>query len=419
MGKTFRAWNHNQDELFPRSLKDFVPEGHIAHFVVELVSSELDLTEILSEYREERGYPPHSPKMMTALLLYGYMRGVYSSRKLSQACEERTDFMVVTGMNKPDHRPIAAYRRRHAKALEALFVQVVSLCEEAGLVKLEHVSIDGTKIAANASASRNASYKELKEADKALVRKWLKEAEDADAREDEEYGDKRGDEFPAAAEALRRVREAKLAMEEKDRRERESRENAEKSGKKPKSKTKKRTAPSDDKQFNFTDPDSGLMKSDGRFIQGYNAQASVDVNHHVIVACHVTDAKNDLNELSPSIRQIKRNCRRFPREVSADAGYCSHENLKTLKQVSIRGYIPKTDKILDVGLIKEMSLRLRRGGKRSRFRLRKITVEPVFGIIKAARNFRQFLMRGIHRVSTEWALICAAHNLWKLAARRV
>ena len=152
MAKTFRAWNPHQEHLFPRSLKEFVPAGHTAHFIVQLVTEELNLTDILGSHTEERGYPPHSPKMMTALLLYGYMRAVYSSRKLSQACEERTDFMVITGMTTPDHRSIASFRKRHREALTGLFQQVVKLCEKAGLVKLEHVAIDGTKIQANALA---------------------------------------------------------------------------------------------------------------------------------------------------------------------------------------------------------------------------------------------------------------------------
>lgn len=161
MGKTFRAWEPYQDCLFPRSLKEFVPEGHLAHFIVELVTNDLDLAKILASYQEERGYPPHSPKMMTALLLYGYMRGVYSSRRLSQACDERTDFMVVAGMTKPDHRSIAAFRKRHAEALTGLFGQILLLCEKAGLVTLEHVAVDGTKIKANASQSQGMTYDEL------------------------------------------------------------------------------------------------------------------------------------------------------------------------------------------------------------------------------------------------------------------
>jgi transposase len=273
MGKTFRDWSPYQDQLFPRSLKEFVPEGHVAHFIVELVSGELDLREILRGYSEERGYPPHSPRMMTALLLYGYMRGVYSSRKLSQACQERTDFMFVSGMNTPDHRPIAAFRKRHRKALEGLFAQVLLLCEEAGLVKLEHVAIDGTKMKANASQSKNMSYRDLKDTERKLVSEWFDEAEATDKREDEEYGEQRGDEFPPAKEALERIRKAKKELEERDKLERSDRKKAEEGGKKPKLKQKPRTAPPDGKQYNFTDwsspekVDTGNVRSGGALFE--------------------------------------------------------------------------------------------------------------------------------------------------------
>jgi len=416
--KTFRAWNYNQEHLFPRSLKEYVPEGHAAHFVTKLVAEELDLSEIVDEYEEERGYPPHSPKMMTALLLYGYMRGVYSSRKLSQACEERTDFMVVSGMSVPDHRPIAKFRKRHGAVLSKIFVQVLELCRAANLFNLEHVAVDGTRLKGNASTAKNATYKQLKESEAELVDRWLKEADEIDEQEDAKFGDKRGDEFPSAEEALRRVREAKKALEQQDKKKREERKKAEKECKKPKSKAKQRTAPPDDKKYNFTDPDSGLMRTSNGYVQGYNAQAAVDTRKHIIVACDVSGEKNDLNELIPVIKQIRVNCKQQAKEISADSGYCSHENLKALKKRKIRGYIPKTDKIKDVGLVKEMSLRLRRAGRRSRFRLRKMTVEPVFGIIKSARGFTQFLLRGMQNVKIEWHLLCTAHNLWKLAAAR-
>lgn len=418
MKKSFRAWNYNQEHLLPRSLREYVPEGHASHFVTKLVAEELDISGIMSKYQEERGYPPHSPKMMTALLLYGYMRGVYSSRKLSQACHERTDFMVVAGMSYPDHRPIANFRRRHGVELSKLFTQVLELCKESKLFNLEHVAVDGTKVKGNASKSKNVTYKELKESEQAIVDKWFKEAEEVDAAEDAEFGDKRGDEFPTAKEALSRIREAKKALEERDAKKRENRIIAEKKGEKPRSQTKKRTAPSEDKQYNFTDPDSGIMRTQNGYIQGYNAQAAVDSKNHIIVACNISDEKNDLNELVPLIKQIKENCKQQAKEISADSGYCTNENLRELKKNKIRGYIPKTDKIKDVGLVRDMTLRLRKAGRRTRFRLRKITVEPVFGIIKAARNFNQFLLRGIENVKVEWSLICIAHNLCKLAKAR-
>jgi transposase len=419
MSKTFRAWNQNQEHLLPRSLKEYVPAEHPAHFIVKLVSEELNMNVILSSYKELRGYPPHSPKMMTAVLLYGYMRGVYSSRKLSEACQERTDFMVVSGMNTPDHRPIAMFRRKHGEALSELFVQVLKLCKQAKLFNLNHVAVDGTKIKGNASLTQNTSYAQLIDDEKSIAQEWIEKAEQIDREEDELFGeDNRGTEFPTAEEALRRIREAKKQLEEQDKKEREDRQKAEEKGTKPKSKTKKRCAPPPDKQYNFSDPDSGIMRTAKGYVQGYNAQVAVDTKTHIIVACGVSRAKNDLNELIPILKQIPRNCKKQAREISADSGYCTHENLKALKRHKVRGYLPKTDKMANVGIVRDMSLRLKRAGKRSRYHLRKITAEPVFGIIKSARGFGQFLLRGIKNVSIEWFLACTAHNLWKLAAAR-
>ena len=408
MAKTFRAWAPEQDMLFPANLRDLLPGGHPAHFILRVVSKELDLREVFESYREERGYPPHSPKMMTAILLYGYMRGVYSSRRLSEACDERTDFMLISGMTRPDHRSIAGFRRRHAEALKGLFEQVVKLCEQAGLVRLQHVAIDGTKMKANASQSKGMSYADIK--------KWLEEAERIDAEEDKEFGeDKRGDEFPDAEEAIERFRRAKRELEEEDKKKKEGREKAEKEGRKPQSKVKRAAEPSGEARYNFTDSESGLMKSRQGFIQAYNSQVAVDAAHQVIVACEVSREKNDLNELIPLVEKIEKSLGKGPVEVSADAGYCSNENLSTMKEKQIRAYIPKSERMADRGVVREMTLRLKRAGRRSRYRLRKQVVEPVFGTMKSARNFTQFLMRGLRNVGTEWALLCSAHNLWKLA----
>ena len=408
MAKTFRAWAPEQDMLFPANLRDLLPGGHPAHFILRVVSKELDLREVFESYREERGYPPHSPKMMTAILLYGYMRGVYSSRKLSEACDERTDFMLISGMTRPDHRSIAGFRRRHAEALKGLFEQVVKLCEQAGLVRLQHVAIDGTKMKANASQSKGMSYADIK--------KWLEEAERIDAEEDKEFGeDKRGDEFPDAEEAIERFRRAKRELEEEDKKKKEGREKAEKEGRKPQSKVKRAAEPSGEARYNFTDSESGLMKSRQGFIQAYNSQVAVDAAHQVIVACEVSREKNDLNELIPLVEKIEKSLGKGPVEVSADAGYCSNENLSTMKEKQIRAYIPKSERMADRGVVREMTLRLKRAGRRSRYRLRKQVVEPVFGTMKSARNFTQFLMRGLRNVGAEWALLCSAHNLWKLA----
>ncbi len=199
MAKTFRPWDVDQQWMLPPSLHEFVPAGHVAHFIRETVRTDLDLSAILSAYEEERGFPPFHPAMMTALLLYGYSRGVYSSRKLAQACVERLDFMAVTAMNRPDFRTIAKFRARHLAALEGLFLQALKLCAAAGLVKLGHVALEGTRIAANASAHKAMSYGRMKAAEPKLaaeIEAWFAQADASDRDEDSVYGeDMQGDEI--------------------------------------------------------------------------------------------------------------------------------------------------------------------------------------------------------------------------------
>jgi transposase len=419
MAKTFRPWDVEQMRLFPPSLADFVPEGHPAHFVRELVRQELDLSAILDTYSEERGYPPHHPAMMTALLLYGYSRGVYSSRKLEQACIERVDFMAVTAMSKPDHTRISEFRRRHLEALRGLYAQVLKLCRDAGLVQMGHVALDGTKVKANASRHAAMSYKRMKRADRELkeqVDSWLRRAEDVDCREDEQYGrDKRGDEMPEwvkdKEKRRAKIREAMARLKEE----------AEERGE---------DEPPDDAQSNFTDPESRILRTKGTYEQGYNCQAAVDAGSQVIVAEEVVAQQNDNDRLLPMLDAVKANTGKKPEEVSADAGYLSEVNLEGLNKRRIRGYIAVGKQKhgqagatswghkLKQPLTRAMWVKLRRAGWRSRYRLRKQVVEPVFGQIKAARGFRQFLLRGLEKVRGEWSLLCTAHNLLKLAAAR-
>ena len=430
MSKTFRPWQVDQTLLLPPSVHDFVPADHPAHFVRDLVREDLDLSAILASYDEARGYPPYNPWMMTALLLYGYSRGVYSSRRLARACEERVDFMALTALNQPDFRTISEFRRRHLAALADLFGQVLLLCRKAGLVQLGHVALDGTKIKANASKHKAMSYGRMVKAEPELaaqIAQWLEAAEAADAAEDADFGeDRRGDELPGwvvnRQERLDKIRAAKAELEA------EARAEAEEDAKQPKKhhgghkpKTPPET-PKDSKQRNFTDPESRIMKAKDGFIQGYNAQAGVDAAHQVIVAQGVTQSAADSGQLIPMVDAIKTNTGRKPREVSADVGYCSEANLEALDQRRIRGYIATGRQKHPAGgekqrkgpRVEAMRERLKRGGHRSRYRLRKQLPEPVFGQIKQARGFRQFLMRGIDKVSSEWALICTVHNILKL-----
>jgi len=323
-------------------------------------------------------------------------------------------------------------------------VQVLKLAEKAGLVKLGHVALDGTKIKANASKHKAMSYERMKKREAELqaeVDRWLKAAEAADAEEDKLYGDKRGDEMPDwVADKQKRVAkiraakaeleaEAKAAAAEEMRRREEAEEQRKKEGRK---KTGKPPAPPKQEpdgkaQRNFTDPESRILKTKDGYIQGYNAQAAVDATAQIIVAHTLDNNGSDQAQFAPLLDGIKANLKRNPDEVSADAGYCSAANLRTLSRRRIKGYIATgrqkhgttsaTTKrpAKPASLLARMSAKLRRAGHRSRYRLRKQVVEPVFGQIKEARGFRQFLLRGIEKVKAEWAMICTAHNLRKLA----
>jgi transposase len=444
--KRFRPWNIDQQWLLPPSIHDFVPEGHLAHFVRDTVRESLDLSSIVEEYREARGYPPYHPVMMTALLLYAYCQGIYSSRRIARACEERVDFMAVTGMQKPDFRTVSDFRRRHLSALGELFAQVLHLCRQVGLVKLGHVALDGTKVKANASRHKAMSYGRMKKAEKQLLEEvngWFEQAEAVDEEEDERHGsDRRGDEMPAwvadKQQRLAKIREAKAALEEEARAVEQTKKDGKPGSKSaglprrkrgPRPKTPRVPGePKESAQRNFTDPDSRIMKTTHGFEQCFNAQAAVDEHNQVIVARGVTNNASDQKQLQPMVSQMVELLETAPRELSADADYCSEVNLEELERREIRGYVAtgrqkhdvphaSGDLPASVGTRRaRMRTRLKRGGWRSRYRLRKQTVEPVFGQIKAARNFGHFFLRGIDKVTQEWSLICTAHNLLKLAA---
>ena len=409
----YRDWAINQPLLLPPSVTEFVPPDHLCLFVRDLAREVLDLTAIERTYsRDPRGLPPYHPAMLVALLLYAYTQGIYSSRRIARACEERVDFMALTAMQRPDFRTISDFRKKHLAALSGLFVQVLALCRDAGIVKLGHVALDGTKVPANASKHKAMSYKRMKELEPKLaaeVAQWLERSQATDAAEDDEHGpDRRGDELPPHAlskiRKLKQLREsmARLEEEAQAQAERVAAERAEKeaargkrlTGAEPKSLDGE---PKDKAQSNFTDPDSRILRRGNTYVQGYNGQAAVDAGSQVIVA---------------------------------DSNYCSESNLEALAERGVRGYLAtgrqkhgtrsptSGDKKGSGTRVQEMRLRLKRAGHRSRYRLRKQVVEPVFGHIKEARGFRRFMLRGIDQVRAEWSMLCTAHNLLKLAAAR-
>jgi transposase len=426
-------------------VKDLVPEGDPAHFVRDLVRDELDLKAILATYDEERGYPPYHPAMMTALLLYAYMQGLYSSRRIARACQTRVDFMAVTAMQQPDFRTINKFRKRHLEALAALFGQVLRLCQRAGMVSLGHVALDGTKIQANASKRKAMSYERMKKTEKeleAVVRDWLAKAEAIDSEEDRDLGDRRGDEMPEwvadKAKRLEKLRAAKAELEAEAKAKVAAGEQPDpdpdpdpnKPRRRDRKKPKANGEPNDKAQLNFTDKDSKILKGPSGFLQGYNCQAAVDGDEQIIVAHATTNEQNDAPQLVPMLDAIRRNAGRNAKELSADVGYLSEHNLRELRRRRIRGYIATgrqkhgASAAARLGTVPgtltlAMRRKLQRGGHRSRYRLRKQIVEPTFGQVKEARGFRRFLLRGLNNVRNEWALVCTTHNLAKLARRAV
>ena len=324
MSKEFRPWKIDEAQLLPPSVQDYVPRDHISQLIVSLVRESLDLSAIIGSYRSGLGQPPFDPRMMTALLLHGYASGVYSSRRIARAAVERADFMMIVAGDPPDFRTISEFRRRHLKALAELFVQVLKLAEKAGLVKLGHVALDGTRIKANASKHKAMSYDRMKKREAELaaeVDRWLKAAEAADAEEDKLYGDKRGDEMPDwvadKQKRLAKIREAKAALEaeakaaaeaeRKARAEAEERRIAEGGKKNGKTPAPPNTEPDGKAQRNFTDPESRILKTKDGYIQGYNAQAAVDGAHQIIVAQTLTSSSSDQAQLAPLLDGIRAN----------------------------------------------------------------------------------------------------------------
>jgi len=395
--------------------------------------------------------------MMTALLLYAYCCGIYSSRRIAKACRERVDFMSIVALDAPDFRTISDFRKRHLKALRELFGQILQLCEQAGLVKLGHVALDGTKIKANASKHKAMSYERMEKRAAELeaeVAKWFSAAEAADAEEDKLHGrDKTGDEMPDwIADKKRRAEkickakaeleaEAKAAAEAKLKAQAEAAAQREAEGRRKggRQAAPPSTAPDAKAQKNFTDPESRIMKSKDGFVQAYNAQAAVDAEAQIIVAQDVTQSAVDCGQLVPLTDAVETNLGRKPAQLSADAGYCSETNLEALETRNIDAYVA-TGRARDAvagavndeaaaapsspqpdgkpTCIEAMRAKIKAGGHASPYRLRKQLPEPVFGQIKQARGFRQFLLRGLEKVRAEWAIVCTAHNLLKLAHSR-
>src|SRR6266436_100150 len=433
MPKGYRTYLPEQDLLLPPSLRQWVAEDHLVYFVSDVVD-QLDLSGMHAVYeKEKRGQPPYDPRLMTKLLVYGYCTGVFSSRRIQKRVQEDIPFKVLAAGNEPDFRTISDFRKIHIEILQNLFEQVLALALESGAIKLGRVSLDGTKVKANASKHKAMSYGRMKEKQQQLqeeVQQLLEQAAAADEQEDRQYGSKRGDELP---EELRR-RESRLAKIKQAKKvvEQRARDKAAEEGS---AEEAQRTKPDDKDQYNFTDPESRIMKSGDGFVQGYNAQAAVEPELLMIVGQSVTEAANDKKQLKPMVELIEQQSGQRPEAILADNGYCSEQNLEHLESTDqperkIEGFIatgkqkhgehrlPAKRGPLPKGATKvdRMKRKLQTKVGKAVYAARKCVVEPVFGQIKQARGFRQFLLRGKEKVKGEWALLCLTHNVLRLYA---
>jgi transposase len=453
MAKGYLPYDVDQRLLLPPDMRSWLPEGHLALFVLDVVH-ELDLSEIFAVYeaKDVRGRPGFHPTMMVALLVYAYCIGKPSSRRIERATYEDVAFRLLAGDRHPDHDSIAAFRKTHLSALAGLFLQVLRLCQKAGLVKLGHIAIDGTKIKANASKHKAMSYERMGPTEQRLeeeIRELLKKAEQADDEEDAEYGKgKTGDELPDELSRregrLQKIREAKAALEKEAKekaeakaadalakraeRERAAAEQGKKAtGPKPEPCDPEQAKPEPKAQRNFTDPESRIMPdgaNKGAFVQGYNVEMAVDAQAQVIVAVDVVQATNDKRQLVPMCMAIVQNVGRLADVTSADAGFFSAENLAHPALTTTKLLVPpdrqkhgaaQPVRAPDCESVVDLMRRtLAEPSSRALYKMRKAIVEPVFGQIKHVRGIRQLRIRGLLGARCEMALIALTHNLLKL-----
>jgi transposase len=446
MGYNFLPCDRNQAYLLPPSLVDWLAQDHLAWFVLDAIE-QIDLKQFYKKYRSDGvGNSAFNPSIMVGLLIYSYCTGERSSRRIEKHCQTDVAYKVITANQLPDHTTISRFRKDNELQLKTLFLEILRLCADAGLVKLGKVSLDGTKIKADASLAANRTLKHLEQE----IDKMLSEAAAKDAEEDNAFGtDKCGDEMPEELRnrdsRINRLKACKARLEDEkaqaiqtqqdkiDRRETKQ----EAAGKKPRGRSPKspEEAENKDAKANVTDPDSRIMKTRKGYVQGLNAQAVV-TEQQVIVAEDVTQQENDKQQLHPMLEQTESNRKTvgIKEETGvalADAGYGSDDNFtkrpagdvellvavqKDYKQRKACNEQPPPEYPIPEGLspteLMERKLLTKRG--RALYKLRSQTVEPVFGQIKEVRGFDRFMRRGIDACRSEWSLICATHNLLKL-----
>jgi transposase len=485
--KTYRPYSPEQSFLLPPSPREWLPDGHLAYFILGLVH-ELDLGAIerVVQAKDPRGERPYSPEMMTSVLLYAYASGVYSSRRIERACVEDVAFRVLAGGAQPHFTTVNDFRATHLEALGGLFVQVLKACQSEGLVKLGHVAIDGTKMKANASKHKAMSYERMQKDDarlRAEIQEWFERAEAVDAEEDAQHGtydpkeeirlrEERLAKMARAKEALKKEVAAARAVRLREQAV-ELRKKAEDMTRTPTKRAEAATlakkrdqqaslfdddqdppppsvdsdlprnvpphrpdgTPKPKAQRNFTDPESRIMMRDGAFLQAYNAQIAVDDKHQIIVAAAVSNQGPDNEYFEPMLRRVVENCDAVPATATADNGYFSEAAVRYAEHIGVEPFISvgkhRNDGTQDAApdlpqhhtdAKRRMRAVLESQRGREIYALRKSTVEPVFGQIRAPRRFGQFSFRGLVKNRCEWLLVCLTHNILKLwrapAARR-
>lgn len=457
MAHRFKEYITNQNMLFGPNIKEWLPRDHLAYFIDELVEN-LDLGEIEDYYlkKSRAGQAAYDPRLLLKLLIYGNCTGIRSSRKLEQATFDIVGFRILSRDQHPDHDTIARFRRVHAGAIKNIFLQVVMFCKKSGMVKMGHLSIDGTKIKGNANKSKSRNYKDLIMSErrlKAEIDRMMDECEQVDREEDELYGDGNGatripEHLLDPKKRLKFIRdcikemeeEAKEAKkkykEEKEERHKEDTEWMEENDEKferrpPKNISDKPTEEIITSRRNPTDYDARIMRHSqtGGYIVGYNAQAAVDAESQIIVAADLTNQSND-KQLAPGmLEEVIKNTGMTPTFLTADTGYWSERDIVKLEKMGVDPYIPPSQNSKGkrfirsskgrITITEDMRDKLETKTGKSIYRKRKTIVEPVFGQIKSCMNFTSFLMRGLEKVQAEWQMVCLSFNILKLFRQKV
>ena len=450
MADDFRPLDRDTPMFLPPSIQEWLPEQHLARFVVEIVD-QLDLSEIASQYAGSGGKRAYHPALLVALLFYGYATGVFSSRKLEQATHDSVAFRYISGDEHPDHDTIANFRKRFLAELQELFKQILEVGAALGVLRMGTVSLDGSKVQGNASKHKAMSWGHANKLERQLeeeVQKLLKLAEQADQGAEQEQQEldipeeleRREERLAAIREVQEKIIERAQERHEGERAEYEEKlnrrhERAAKTGKKVGGRPPKEpeAGPREKDQVNFTDEESRIMPgANGEFVQGYNAQAVVDHDSHLVVGNHVSQATNDKQEVEPALTELGKveEALGKPAALVADAGYHSKENVEKCMEQGIDAYIagsrerhnqPLEERMkappkcpADADAVTAMQHRMQTAEGKAIYGKRKATVETVFGVIKEVLGFRRFHLRGLRGAEGEWSLVCTAWNLKRL-----